>query len=248
VEIEPADLRTLDRYKLLIGCVVPRPIALVSTISADGRPNLAPFSFFNAVGSDPMTLLFCPGNRADGAEKDTLRNARPPEEGGVGEFVVHASTEAIARRMVAASADLEYGESEFELVGLTPVASRVVKPPRVKESPVAFECETTQVIRTNPGAPLAGNVVLGRVVWIHVAEELLNERRHVDPEKLRAVGRMGGLGYATTRDRFELPRGRAALEADDPFAPRRVRSEPNFRAKKSQGVRSGSDLTTRDAG
>ncbi len=219
MEIDPRDLRTLERYKLLVGCVVPRPIALVSTVSPDGRPNLAPFSFFNAVGSDPMTLLFCPGNRADGTDKDTLRNALPADEGGTGEFVVHAATEAIARRVVAAAEDLGYGESEFELAGLTPVASRVVAPPRVAESPVAFECVTSDVVRTNPGAPLAGNVVLGRVVWVHVDDELLNERRHVDPAKLRAVGRMGGLGYATTRDRFDLPRGRAALDADDPFAP-----------------------------
>ena len=90
-----------------------------------------------------------------------------------------------ARQMAAASAELDYGDSEFELVALTPVASRKVKPPRVAESPVAFECVTTQVIRTNPGAPLAGNVVLGEVVWIHVDDELLNERRHVDPAAVR---------------------------------------------------------------
>jgi flavin reductase (DIM6/NTAB) family NADH-FMN oxidoreductase RutF len=88
MEIDPAQLAPADRYKLLIGCIVPRPIAFVSTISLDGMPNLAPFSFFNGIGSDPMSLLFCPVNKGDGSEKDTLRNAKPAAEGGVGQFVV----------------------------------------------------------------------------------------------------------------------------------------------------------------
>ena len=206
-----------DRYRLLIGCVVPRPIAFVTTVSPRGEVNLAPFSFFNAVGSDPMTLLFCPGNKIDGGEKDTLRNAKPESEGGVGEFVVNAATEELARQVAAAAEELEYGESELELVGLTTAPSRAVAPPRVAESPVAFECVTSQVIRTNPGAPISGNVVLGRVVHVHVRDDLLDERRRVDPERLAAVGRMGGIGYATTRARFDLPRGRAALAVTDPF-------------------------------
>lgn len=213
MELNPDDLQIRERYKLIIGAIVPRPIAFVSTVSPKGEPNLAPFSFFNGVGSDPMTLLFCPGNRADGSEKDTLRNAKPAAEGGTGEFVVNAATESYAREVAAAAEDLEYGDSEFELTGLSTAPSRVVKAPRVAESPVAFECVTTQVVRTNPGAPMAGNVVLGRVVHVHVRDDLVDERLHVDPEVLRAIGRMGGLGYCTTRDRFEMPRGRAALEA-----------------------------------
>lgn len=217
MEIRPEDLERTERYKLLIGCVVPRPIALVSTVSPAGEVNLAPYSFFNAVGSDPMTLLFCPGNKPDGTEKDTLLNARPAEEGGTGEFVVHVTAESYLRQAVAASEPLPHGDSEFRLVGLDTVPSRVVRPPRVAASPVAFECRTTQVIRTHPGAPLGGNVVLGEVVHVHLRDDLVDGRFHVDPERLRAVGRMGGLAYATTRDRFELPRGRAALEAEDPF-------------------------------
>lgn len=201
-----------DRYKLLIGSIVPRPIALVATVSPGGRPNLAPFSFFAGVGSDPMTLLFCPANRPDGGEKDTLRNARPEGEGGTGEFVVNVATEAYARRVAGAAEALEYGESEFELVGLTPAPSRLVRPPRVAESPIAFECLTTQVVRTNPGVPHGGNIVIGRVVHVFVRDGLINERLHIDAEKLGAIGRMGGLGYCTTRDRFEMPMGRGALE------------------------------------
>jgi flavin reductase (DIM6/NTAB) family NADH-FMN oxidoreductase RutF len=198
---------------LLIGAVVPRPIAFVSTISPDGKhTNLAPFSFFTAVGSNPMTLMFCPANNADGSEKDSLRNAKPRDEGGAGEFVVNIVSEAIAAQMAACAQELPYGESEFDLAKLTPEASTVVKPPRVMESLVSFECETTQVVRTNPGARAGGNVVFGRVVHVHVDDAIVNDRYHLDPAKLAAVGRMAGLGYCTTRERFELPWGAPAME------------------------------------
>lgn len=212
MQLDPADLAPADRYKLLIGCIVPRPIALVSTVSPDGRPNLAPFSFFNGIGSDPMALLFCPANKADGSMKDSLRNALPVADGGVGEFVVNVATEEYARRVAAAAEPLEYGESEFALSGLTPGQAERVRPPLVIESPVSFECRTLQVVRLNPGVPAAGNVVIGEVVYIHLAEGLINERYHVDPARLAAIGRMGGLGYTRTRDRFEMPMGRRALE------------------------------------
>lgn len=214
MHLDPTELSTPERYKLLIGCIVPRPIAFVSTVSPDGRPNLAPYSFFNGVGSNPMTLLFCPANAADGSEKDTLRNAKPVSEGGVGQFVVNAAVESYARKVAAAAEELPFGESEFELTGLTPAESTRVQPPRVAESPVAFECETVQVVRTNPGAPAGGNVVIGRVVAVYLAEGLVNQRMHVDPDRLAAIGRMGGFTYSTTRDRFDLPRGRAALGGD----------------------------------
>ena len=212
MELDPAQLEPRERYKLLIGCIVPRPIAFVSTIAPDGRPNLAPFSFFNGIGSDPMTLLFCPANKADGSEKDTLRNCKPVSEGGTGEFVVHASTEAYAREVAAAAEPLAYGESEFELVHFETAPSVRVMPPRIARAPWAFECETLQVVRTNPGRASGGNVVIGRVVHVHVDDALLNGQNHVDPERLAAIGRMGGLGYCRTRERFELPMGRAALE------------------------------------
>jgi flavin reductase (DIM6/NTAB) family NADH-FMN oxidoreductase RutF len=210
MEIDPLALDVADRYKLLIGCIVPRPIALVGTTGPDGRANLAPFSFFAGVGSNPMTLLFCPANRADWGEKDTLRNAKPVEEGGTGEFVVSVATEAYAARVAAAAEPLEYGESEFELVGLTPAPGRVVRGPRVAESPVAFECRTVQVIRTNPGQPAGGNIVIGRVVHVFVRDDIINARHHVD-QGYGAIGRMGGKWYCTTRDRFEMEMGRGAL-------------------------------------
>jgi flavin reductase (DIM6/NTAB) family NADH-FMN oxidoreductase RutF len=217
MELDPRSLAQPDRYKIMIGAIVPRPIALVATLSIDGRPNLAPFSFFNGVGSDPMTLLFCPANKPDGTEKDTLRNAKPIAEGGTAEFVVNIVSEPWASRMAACAEALDYGESEFDLSGLTPEPSRVVKPPRVRESLVSFECRTTMVVRTNPlppdgrGVPSGGNIVVGEVVHIRLAEGIANERWHIDPAKIDAIGRMGGLSYCRTRDRFDLPMGRGPL-------------------------------------
>jgi flavin reductase (DIM6/NTAB) family NADH-FMN oxidoreductase RutF len=213
MEIQPNELAVRDRYTLMIGSIVPRPIAFVSTVSQDGAVNVAPYSFFSGVGSNPMTLVFCPANDREGNDKDTLRNCKPVEEGGTGQFVVNVASESIIREVVAASEALPYGESEFELIGLTPAASTVVKPPRVTESPLAFECETLDVIRTNPGAPAGGNMVLGEVVHIFAVDGLIREGKHVDADALAAVGRMGGLGYCRTRDRFEIPRGRKALES-----------------------------------
>lgn len=218
MELDPAALPVRDRYKLLIGAVVPRPIALVSTISPDGRPNLAPFSFFAGVGSNPMSLLFCPANKPDGSDKDSLRNCLPPEEGGVGEFVVHIAHERLIRRVAAAAEELPYGESEFLLAGVEPIAWPGVRPPRVEGCPVAFACRTRWVQRTNPGAPAGGNVVLGEVFRVHADDAAIDERGRVDPAQLGAVGRMGGLGYCRTGERFELPMGRDALGAPLPFA------------------------------
>lgn len=212
MELDPDILSQADRYKLLIGCVAPRPIAMVSTVSPDGKHNLAPFSFFNAVGSDPMLLLFCPANNTDGSEKDSLRNAAFVQEGGVGEFVVNILSHAERFQIAACAEPLPYGQSEFELAALTPITSTRVKPPRVQEAAVSFECTTWQVIRTNPGAVAGGNIVIGKVVYIHAREGLLNQRLHTDPAQLDAVARMGGDLYCTSRDRFELPRGRAAME------------------------------------
>ena len=106
MQINPDDLSVPERYKLMIGSIVPRPVALVSTVSPDGQPNLAPFSFFNGVGSNPLTLMFCPANAPDGSEKDTLRNCKPTEEGGTGEFVINVSVEAYHRQVAAAAEPL----------------------------------------------------------------------------------------------------------------------------------------------
>ncbi len=212
--LDPSSLDPTSRYKLLIGAIVPRPIALVSTVSRSGVPNLAPFSFFAGVGSNPMTLLFCPANKTDGTEKDSLRNAKPEGEGGIGEFVVNIVPASIAAQMAACAEPLPEHESEFALSGLTPRSSARVRPPRVEQSPVAFECVTKQVIRTNGAAPSAGNIVIGEVVSVYVRDDAVNERLHIDPATLDAIGRMGGMAYCHTRDRFEMPMGREALRGN----------------------------------
>ncbi|RNC82337.1 MAG: flavin reductase family protein [Phycisphaera sp.] len=208
MNIDPNELEIAERYKLLIGTIGPRPIAVVSTISTEGKPNLAPFSFFAGVGSNPMTLLFCPANDGEGNEKDSLRNAKPESEGGTGQFAVCVATAEIIERVAVAAEPLPHGESEYELSGLTPIHCESILAPRVKESPVCFECETISVTRTNPGAPAGGNVVMGRVVRVHVEDSLLNERMHTDQAALDLVGRMGGLSYCYTRDRFDLRPGK----------------------------------------
>jgi flavin reductase (DIM6/NTAB) family NADH-FMN oxidoreductase RutF len=207
----PEDLPVRLRYNLLIGAVVPRPIAVVGTVDREGGFNLAPYSFFNAFSSEPMILGFCPVSGPAGEEKDSLRNAKPTWEGGTGCFTVSVATESILRKVVAAGEPLPAGESEFDLTGLTAVRGHEVAAPFVAESPVAFECETVNLMRFAPGRPNGGNLVVGRVRRLHLLDGLANERMHVDADRLAAVGRMGGNAYARTRDRVELPIGKEAL-------------------------------------
>jgi flavin reductase (DIM6/NTAB) family NADH-FMN oxidoreductase RutF len=214
VEIKPAELEPRQRYRLMIGSIVPRPIAFVSTLSVDGRPNLAPYSFFSGVGAEPMTVVFCPANKPDGSEKDTLRNSKPVAEGGTGEFVVNLAVEAYRREVSAAGEPLPHGESEFDLTGLETTPAVAVNAPRVAASPVAYECHTREVIRLAPDVPGGANLVIGEVVHLHVRDDLVDDRLNIDADRLAAIGRMGGLEYCRTRDRFAMPRGRAALEEE----------------------------------
>jgi len=203
MELDPLSLEVRDRYYLLIGTIQPRPIAWVSTVSPEGTPNLAPFSFFTGIAANPMTLCFAPVNDRHGRKKDTLLNVEATRE-----FVVNFATEANAAQMNQTSAPYPYGVNEFEKAGLTALPSTKVKPPRVAESPAAFECELVQIVRLGEGA-LAGNLVIGKVVRVHMDDKLYNggHPRHQD---LQAIGRMEGAWYSRTRDAFELPRPEAA--------------------------------------
>jgi len=212
LSLKPAGLETRQIYKLMIGIIVPRPIALVSTVDRQGRANLAPFSFFSGVGSNPPTVLFCPAVRAPRSpasdiepafrpdiRKDTLRNV---EE--TGEFVINVVSEAIAAAANAASAEVPPEVDEFVLAGLAPLASEVVRPLRVAESPAQMECKLLQVIYTSR-EPGGGVIVLGEVLRFHLREDLFEDFR-VDPTGLDAVGRMAGNTWVRTRDRIELVR------------------------------------------
>src|SRR5580658_7078121 len=174
LSIDPAQCEQRQVYKLMTGIIVPRPIALVSTMDRAGVANLAPFSFFNGVGSVPPAVLFCPSVRAPNQStgeirKDTLRNV---EETG-----------------------------EFVLSGLTPIASEAVRPPRVAESPAQMECKLLQVVYTGR-KPASGVVVIGEVVRFHVRQDLFEDFR-IDPAGLDAIGRMAGNTWVRTRERVE---------------------------------------------
>jgi len=202
--IDPAEHQAHEIYKLMTGMIVPRPIALVSTVDREGAANLAPFSFFCGVGSVPPTLLFCPALRAGRAtdrapRKDTLRNVEETSE-----FVVNVVSESMVAAANATAADVPPEVDEFQLSGLTAVPGTVVRAPRVAESPAQMECKLLQVIYTshNPGA---GVIVLGEIVRFHVRAELVDNFR-VDPAGLDAVGRMAGNTWVRTRDRLELIR------------------------------------------
>lgn len=198
--LDPAVVPPQNTYKLLIGTIVPRPIAFVSTVSPDGVLNLAPFSFFNAICANPPVVCFTCGVREP--VKDTLANVRAN-----GEFVVNIVTEEIAERMNMTSGEYHAHIDEFQISGLTPVASELVRPPAVLESPVNMECTVVQIVDVSLRA-LGGSLILGEVVRFHVDRSLFDNFR-IDPDKLRAIGRMGGNGYTRTRDRFEMVRPKA---------------------------------------
>ncbi len=187
-----------EMYKLLIGCITPRPIALVSTISAGGTTNLAPFSWYNMVSANPPVCVVCPSTRRDGGPKDTLNNIKAARE-----FCIATVTEAIAQPMVRCATLLPPEQSEFDWSGLTPRPATKVKPPLVEESPVNIECRLRDIIEFGD-APGAGNLVLGDIVAMHVADWLLGEDGAIDSRKLRTVGRLGRQDYCTVVEPYEL--------------------------------------------
>jgi flavin reductase (DIM6/NTAB) family NADH-FMN oxidoreductase RutF len=203
MQLDPESLEVRDRYALMIGLIQPRPIAWISTISPDGRTNLAPFSFFTGICANPMTVCFAPVNDRHGKKKDTLVNVEATKQ-----FVVNLATEANAEKMNQTSAPYPYGVSEFERAGLTPLPSIKVSPPRVAESPAAYECELVQIVRLGEG-PLSGNLIIGKVVQIHVDDRIYNNGR-IQHQDLKAIGRMEGSWYTRTGDAFELPRPETA--------------------------------------
>lgn len=198
-------LVTADRdgranFKTLVSCVLPRPIALVSTVSSSGVANLAPFSFFNAVGSNPPAVMFSPCTKADGTTKDTVNNLRQ-----VDEFVVNVVPHAIREPMNQASYAFAPEVDEFAAVGFTPRPSRFVRPPRAAESPVQMECKLVQIVPVGDG-PLSANICIGRVLCFHIAADHLLDDGTVDVSRIDLIGRLGGDDYTTIRDRFALPK------------------------------------------
>jgi flavin reductase (DIM6/NTAB) family NADH-FMN oxidoreductase RutF len=204
--VSPSDLSHKDLYSILLNSVAPRPIAWVSTVSASGQLNLAPFSFFNCVCVDPPLLAFAPGLRrskqpeADrGEAKDTLRNIRETKE-----FVVNIVTFELAEAMNLTSGEYDASVNEFEVAKLTPQPSKIVRAPRVGESPVSFECKLHQILDFSP-APTSGSLVIGEIVSIHMNDANLKDGK-LDRNSLDLIGRMGGNQYTRTTQRFDMVR------------------------------------------
>ena len=189
-----------DAYNWMADAITPRPIAWVSTISTEGKHNLAPFSFFNGITGSPPTLMFSAVANRGGVKKDTVRNIE-----ATGEFVVNLVPHVLTEKMNATAALLPHGESEFEAFGIESTAATRVRPLRVEAAPVAFECTLHTIVQVGEGAGSA-SVVFGRIVAAHVSDAVLGADGKIDPALLDTVGRLGGEHYVTTRDRFTLKR------------------------------------------
>ncbi|MDX1613105.1 MAG: flavin reductase family protein [Candidatus Promineifilaceae bacterium] len=199
--LDPAVLAHRDRHKILIGTVLPRPIAWVSSRDEEGNVNLAPYSFFTVGASDPMTLIFCPQVPGDSekARKDTLHNIVE-----VPEFVVNLTNEETAEQMNLTATVLPRGHSEYEWAGVTAVPSETISVPRVAEAPVAFECRLQQIVPIGEG-PGGGAAVFGEVQMIHVRDDVYQDG-YILLERLKPIGRLAGSGYTRVNDLFDMHR------------------------------------------
>ncbi|PIY30428.1 MAG: flavin reductase [Bacteroidetes bacterium CG_4_10_14_3_um_filter_42_6] len=203
IEIDPANLGNQQLSKILQNGVAPRPIALASTMDEFGNPNLSPFSFYNAFGINPTTLIFSPARRGrDNTTKHTLENlkARP-------EVVINAVTYNMVHQVSLSSTEYAKGVNEFEKSGLTPLQSKLVKPFRVKESPLQFECKVREIIETS-GKAGSGNLVICEILFVHLDEKVLDDQGDIDVDKIDLVGRMGGDYYVRTsgNSKFVVPK------------------------------------------
>jgi flavin reductase (DIM6/NTAB) family NADH-FMN oxidoreductase RutF len=194
-EVDPKSIKTAELHGLLLGAIAPRPIAFASTIDKEGNVNLSPFSFFNVFGANPPILIFSPARRGrNNTTKHSYENVKE-----VAEVVINIANYPMVEQMSLASTEYEKGVNEFIKAGFTQAKSTKVAPPRVAESPVAFECKVNQVIETGEEGG-AGNLVICEVIHIHVNEEILDENGKIDPFKLDPIGRLGGNWYSRSKN------------------------------------------------
>lgn len=201
--IDPKDVTVPQMHSYLLGAVSPRPIAFASTIDKEGNVNLSPFSFFNCFGANPPILIFSPARRGrDNTTKHTYENVLE-----VDEVVINIVNFSMVEQMSLASTEYPKGVNEFEKSGFTPVASTKVKPPRVAEAPVAFECKVIEV-KPIGGKAGSGNLVICEVILAHIKDEILDDEQRIDPYKLDAVARLGGNWYSRVQGDsiFEIPK------------------------------------------
>ena len=188
-QVNPKETSVESIYKLLIGAILPRPIAFISTLNKQGQGNLAPFSFFNGVCSNPPCLMVSIARKPNGEKKDSLRNI---EE--TGEFVVNSANEWLIEKLVSCGSTYPYGENEMERVGLNPLASQLVKPPRVKESAFHMECKLYNQMEIGDGTAGSSTIVVGEIVLFHINEAIYKEGK-IDLSTYKPMARLGGSNY-----------------------------------------------------
>ena len=200
MQIEISKIPVTEAYQWMVSLVAPRPIACVTTLSASGVINLAPFSFFNVFGANPPVVVFSPTLKRDSTKKDTLINIERH-----GEFVIHASTERDIDAINASSASLPPELSEVEYVGKRTLPSVLVKVPRLADAPFALECKLRQIVPVGNG-PISSNLIIGDVVMMHIDPVILGKDGKVDPSRLRSVARLGGEHWCRSTDLFQMER------------------------------------------
>ena len=199
--INPKEQSFKENHKLMIGSIVPRPIALVSTISKDSIKNLAPFSYFNGVCSKPPTIMFAPARRGwDGKEKDTLKNIKETKE-----FSINLVSESFVEQMIACSTDFDPEIDEFYISKLTPLSSKKIKPPIVKESKISFECILNKIVTVGNKEAGAGFIVIGEIILFHIDDEIVSNG-HIDLNSFNPIGRLAGNFYTRPTNNFEIYR------------------------------------------
>jgi flavin reductase (DIM6/NTAB) family NADH-FMN oxidoreductase RutF len=221
--VYPSDISTGRLHALMLGAVSPRPIAFASTVDLQGQVNLSPFSFFNAFGSNPPTLIFSPARRVrDNTIKHTLENVLE-----VPEVVINMVDYAMVNQMSLASTEYPKGVNEFEKGGFTQVASDKIRPPRVLESPVAMECVVKQVISLGDQGG-AGNLIVCEIVAMHIREDLVDEQGGIDQQKIDLVARMGGNWYCRAHGEalFEVPKPLSTMGIGVDAIPEAIRFSP----------------------
>ena len=201
--IDPISLQTKELHKILLSSIAPRPIAFASTVDSIGNVNLSPFSYFNVFSSNPPILIFSPSRRVrDNTTKHTLENAMETKE-----VVINVVNFPIVEQMSKSSIEYEKGVNEFIETGLTQVKSLLVKPPRVLESPISFECKVQDIISLGESGG-AGQLIIAKVVQIHIDKKFIDNKGDIDSEKLDLVARMGGDWYTRTtkESMFKIPK------------------------------------------
>lgn len=200
MQLDPRELEQTAIYKLLTGIVIPRPIGWISTISEDGIHNLAPFSYFNAVGDDPPHIMFSTVH-SNNLNKDTLNNVLATKQ-----FVVNMVTEDLVEQMNRTSQPIAANESEFELAGLTPIASSLIKPPRVKECKITMECEMVHHYKLENSKAGGATIVIGKIVLFHIDERVLLENYKINLETYKPISRLAGSNYSKLGEIFSIKR------------------------------------------